>query len=114
MLLPMLLMIAQDASNLQAALAAYREKTRADVPCRATSESDEIVVCALRDADRYRVPFVERGAGRENARLREARLLDPQRTPCGQGAFLVHCGKMGVTATIDSRGAHWEQRPLAP
>ncbi|AJP74614.1 hypothetical protein TS85_17805 [Sphingomonas hengshuiensis] len=113
-MLPMLLIFAQDAMTLEAAMAAYREKTRADVPCRVTDQDDEIVVCALRNADRFRVPFVQRGAGAEDARLREARLTTPPATPCGQGAFLVHCGKVGVTVSVDSRGAHWVERPLAP
>ena len=51
MLLPLLLML-QDASPIDAAVAAYRAQTAGDVPCRVTENDDEIVVCARRDADR--------------------------------------------------------------
>ncbi|WP_448662391.1 hypothetical protein ACG3SL_17245 [Sphingomonas sp. CJ20] len=108
-----MLLLAQEVTA-DAAMAAYREKMRADVRCKESTEN-EIVVCALREADRYRVPFVERGAGREAAEVRVARLFqngDP--VPCGQGAFLVHCGKVGVTMTANATGAHLVQRPLAP
>lgn len=115
LLAPLLLLFAQDSTTVQAALAAYREKTRAEVPCRATDNQDEIVVCALRDADRFRVPFVTRSAGREDAQEREARLTTPPQVKCGQGAFLVDCGMVGVTVKASTGGGvQWVRRPLAP
>jgi hypothetical protein len=119
MLLPVLLLLAQDAS-LATALEEYREKTRADVPCRRTADESEIVVCARRDADRYRVPLITSSAGREAAGERLNYLLSSDAAgfvPCGKGAFMVKCGSVGVSATIDSGGGSHVStalRPLAP
>lgn len=119
MLLPVLLLLAQDAS-VEAALKAYREMTRADVPCKRTDDDDEIVVCARRDADHYRVPLITNDAGREASDARLQRLLSPDAAgyvPCGKGAFMAKCGSVGVGATIDSGGGtrvSTALRPLAP
>lgn len=40
-----------------AAMQAYRDKTRAIIPCKTTDDPDEVTICALREADKkYRVP----------------------------------------------------------
>jgi hypothetical protein len=114
MLLPLLLLI-QDAPALDAAVAAYRAKTAAEVPCRATEEEEEIVVCAQRHADRYRVPLTTTYNGREADGVRLARLLDTNPLPCGQGPFLVRCGAVGVGVGVSLGGGpvHYIERPLA-
>ena len=106
MLLPVLLLLAQDAS-VETALKEYREKTRADVPCRRAADENEIVVCALRDADRFRVPLITSSAGREASGERLNTLLSSDAAgfvPCGKGAFMVRCGSVGVGVTVDSGG----------
>jgi len=117
MLLPLLLLLAQDAS-LETAIKEYREKTRADVPCSRTADDNEIVVCARRDADHYRVPLITSSAGREASGQRLNYLLSSDAAgfvPCGKGAFMVHCGSVGVGMTVDSGGrARLSERPLAP
>lgn len=102
--------------SVDAAIADYRERTSIDRPCRRGSDDREVVVCALRKADRYRVPFVTSSAGAEAAAVRLDRLLpeDPAASPCGEGAFTVRCGMVGasVTAGFDGR-VRTVQRPLA-
>lgn len=117
MLLLGLLLIAQDA-GLGAVIKDYREKTRAEVPCAGPQDDNEIVVCARRDADRYRVPLVTASAGREASGERLNYLLSSDAAgfvPCGKGAFMVRCGSVGVGVTMDSGGGmRTSERPLAP
>lgn len=119
MLLPVLLLLAQDGS-LDSAIREYREKSRADVPCTRTADENEIVVCARRDADRYRVPLVTNSAGREASGERLKTLLSPDAAgfvACGKGAFMAKCGSVGVGVTVDGGGgthASTAYRPLAP
>jgi hypothetical protein len=108
------LLIAQDAPNLAAAIARTREQTRAETPCRQAAGEEEVVICARRAADRYRLPLVTHSAGKEAAEVRVARLLDTAPPPCGEGAFLVKCGAVGVSASISARGVRTALRPLAP
>ena len=113
MLLPLLL-LAQEAPAVTAAIAAYREKTAGEVPCRSTEDDGEIVVCALRDADRYRVPFVAPSA-QELPDQRVARLVGGRTEPdCGQGAFMAHCGFVGASVSVGGRGLQWVRREPAP
>lgn len=118
MLLPMLLLLAQQ--NVVSALVAdYRTRTQAEIPCRTPGDESEIVVCSRREADRYRVPFVAPNPGRDSDAARLGRLIgDPAQqgfTPCGQGAFTVRCGKVGVTATMRFDGkVKTQRRALAP
>jgi hypothetical protein len=113
-----LLLIAQQ-SSVSAAVADYRAATRAEVPCRAPSDDGEIIVCSRREADRYRVPFVAANLGRDSDAARLNRLIgDPAQqgiTPCGEGAFTVKCGSVGLTATMGFDGkVKMQQRELAP
>ncbi len=117
MLLPILLMLQQ--STVAAALADYRSQTQAEVPCRAPSDQSEIVVCSRREADRYRVSFVAPNLGRDSDAARLNRLIgDPLQqgiTPCGEGAFTVKCGAVGLTATMGMDGStRLQRRELAP
>jgi len=91
----------QAQDRVAALVAEYREHTRVAPRCDAEKRrDDEIVVCADRVADRrYRVPFVTINP-RDSIPLRTAALLDEHRAPCGEGAFLVRCGKVGVSATL--------------
>jgi hypothetical protein len=115
LLMSMMLLAAQDA-DLAKAVSKAREMTRADVPCRANAESDEIVVCARRDADRYRVPLVLNASPANSVPLERATLLEQRgRLPCGQGAFTAQCGSMvGVSVSVGANGVHYVRRELAP
>lgn len=98
----MLFFAAQESDRVAALMAAYRERTRVAPRCNdARRRDDEIVVCSDREADRrYRVPFVPPVRARDSVPMRTAALLDEHRAPCGEGAFLVRCGKAGVSATM--------------
>lgn len=115
LLMSMMLLAAQDA-DLAAAVSKAREMTRADRPCRADADSDEIVVCARRDADRYRVPFVLSANPANSVPAQTAELLEERgRLPCGQGAFTAQCGGMvGVSVTVGANGVRYVRRELAP
>lgn len=115
MLLSMLMLAAvQDPDAVEDALAQYRERTRGDVACRRSADPDEIVVCAARDADRYRVPFVLSGSARDSIPLQTERLTrDYAAVECGQGAFIVNCGSVGVSVTVGATGIRWNRRELA-
>lgn len=98
------------------AIAQWRERSRAEIPCERSRDPNEIVVCALRDADAYRVPFVSVGHARDNVPARTTELLeDHVRLPCGQGAIIADCGEFfGVSMTVGADGAtQFEHRPLA-
>lgn len=104
---------------VSAVLADYHTRTQAEIPCRSSTDESEIIVCSRREADRYRVPFVAPNLGRDSDGARLNRLIgDPAQqgiTPCGEGAFTVRCGKVGVTATIGFDGkVKMQQRELAP
>ena len=113
MLLPLLL-LAQEGSAIDAAIAEYRAKTAGDVQCKVADDADEIVVCGLREADRYRVPFVP-PSRQELPDQRVNRLVGGRTEPeCGQGAFMAHCGSVGATVSVGGRGLKWVRRELAP
>lgn len=106
LLLSVMLLAAQDGDQVAASMSNYRVMTRADVPCERPNDSDEIVVCGAREADKYRVPFVS-ASGRDSVPLRTSTLTrDYQRMECGQTAFTAQCGSMfGVSATISADGS---------
>jgi len=108
-----LLAAAQDTDLVTAAVDNTRALTRADVPCERPNDGEEIVVCANRDADRYRVPFVSTRS-RDSVPLRTGYLTQDFGAPaCGNGAFLLNCGAVGVTATFSSDGSTTVRRELA-
>ena len=113
MLVPVLILL-QEVTSVDAAMANYREKTRAEVPCRRPDGDAEVVVCARRQADRYRVPLVSSsGSGPLDAR--EKRLVGQRIEPeCGQGAFMARCGAVSVGVSVSAAGVRYAQRPLAP
>ena len=115
-MLPILLLLPGDPAATT--FAEYRAKTRASLSCLATQETGEVVVCALRNADQYRVPFTTIVAGdpkREGVDAERERYF-AKTTPCqDMGPFLIGCGKVGVTATVGARGVRFEtERELAP
>ena len=101
----LLLAGAQDSDRVSAAMAQSRDLTHASTRCRTPKGDDEITVCARRDADRYRIPPTP--APRDSVPDRVARLTeDHGRERCGQGAFTVHCGKVGAGVSVSfGRGA---------
>ena len=115
LLLSMMLLIgAQDGDQVGAAVTNYRTMTRADVPCERPKADDEIVVCGAREADKYRVPFVSAGRGRDSVPARTAYLTqDFGKSSCGTGAFLKDCGAVGVSVTLGFDGSTMVKRELA-
>ena len=115
LLLSMMLLIGgQDGDQVDSAVTNYRTLTRADVPCERPKKDDEIIVCGAREADKYRVPFVSAGRTRDSVPARTAYLTqDFGATACGQGAFMVRCGGVGVSMTIGSDGQTTVKRELA-
>lgn len=91
-----------------------RELTRAEVPCEKPADKDEVVVCALRRADRLRVPFVPILA-EDRVPFETERLLKKQMPDCGTvSAFFADCGMVGVTASVGGNGASVKPRTPAP
>ena len=115
LLLSMMLLVAvQDGDQVESAVTNYRQLTRADVPCERPRGDDEIVVCGAREADKYRVPFVSAGRTRDSVPARTAYLTtDFGATECGQGAFMVRCGAVGVSMTVGFDGQTVVKRELA-
>lgn len=119
-----LLSLMVQSVSVEAGVAVYRERTRADVACRAPSDSDEVIVCGRRDADKYRVPFLvyEAGDRRHLGVPAERNALIHDQTPCeSRGPFLIGCGAVGVGASTRFGGAGagpvsfgTQMRPLAP
>ena len=104
---------------LQAApdvLAEYRARTSATIACKTTETRDEIVVCALREANkRYRVPFVTARAV-DNIPFQTDRVLEDVMFQCGvSGPFLAQCkGMVGVTVSAGFDGKIVRRREPAP
>lgn len=106
-----------DDSRILAAIDRARAATTAEIPCHADPDEDEIVICARRDADRFRAPIVTVTPG--DPRAVDAwgerhRLLAVPQLPCGIGAFLSGCGSVGVSASTRTGVSTGQLRPLAP
>jgi hypothetical protein len=115
LLMSMLLLAgAQDADPVQAVLADYHALTAVTVRCRKPQSDDEIVVCSRRKADNYRVPLVLSASPQNSVPLQTATLLDEHRPPCGEGAFLVRCGSVGVSVSTNGTSVHYVRREKAP
>lgn len=103
--------------RILAAIDRARAATTVETPCRAGADEDEIVVCARRDADRFRAPIVTATPG--DPRAVDAwgerhRLLAVPQLPCGIGAFLSGCGSVGVSVSTRTGVSAGQLRPLAP
>jgi hypothetical protein len=97
----------------------YRRLTTVEPPCNRDPQGSEIVVCARRDADRYRVPLTgifEPGDPKAETLMGERERLQHITTPCDQrGPFLIDCGMVGVSvSTAIGGGGGIKYRPLAP
>ena len=114
MMLAALLILLQSAPD--DALAIYREKTAAGPHCAADADRDEVMVCGRRDADRYRVPLVERDPAdpkNEGVPMERERMLARTSNCEEKSIFLIGCGKAGVS--VGTGGFHLAgERPLAP
>ncbi len=100
-------------------LATYRKLTAVEPPCNRNPQGNEIIVCARRDADRYRVPLTgvfETGDPRAETLMGERERLQHIMTPCDKrGPFLVDCGMIGVSVNTAIGGdGGIRYRPLAP
>ena len=98
-------------------MATYRARTAAERACVVDRDSTDITICGMRQADRYRVPFVAREPGDpaiQDVPAERERLLY-RRTPVQElSPFLVGGGMAGVhVSTRDGVGAG-EARKLAP
>lgn len=112
----LLLALAFQSGTHDDAMAAYREKTRAIIPCEATADPDEVTICALREADkRYRVPFITVRAA-DNIPFQTEKALEDVTFQCGvTGPFLTQCGGMvGVTVGVGFDGKVVRKREPAP
>ena len=114
----LLLVVMAQQANVDAAMAQYRVATRAEYRCEPNADGGEIVVCALRGADQYRVPFLEPTPGDPkivDAIGERAKLVNVVPITCGLSTSFEGCGKIGVTATASSRGVGLSKpRPIAP
>lgn len=112
-----LLAMVQDDGHVAEMMARARSATQVLQPCRRDAEPDEIVVCAGRNADRYRVPLSTAPADGDpkavDALGERERLLRVPQGACGTGAFLQNCGFVGVTASTRRGGSVGAPRPLA-
>jgi hypothetical protein len=83
---------------------------------RRPADDAAIVVCARRDADRYRVPLVSTVRPGSTPERIEQMVTGPiGEARCGQGPFMVHCGSVGVKMRVGSDGkARYVRRELAP
>lgn len=113
-MLAALLILAQTSAD--DAMARYRAKTAAGPRCGAAVDPGEVTVCGRRDADRYRVPLIERDAGdpkNEGVPAERERMLARTSNCEEKTIFLVGCGMTGVS--VGTGGFHLKgERPLAP
>ncbi|KQN86804.1 hypothetical protein ASE90_05775 [Sphingomonas sp. Leaf67] len=112
-----LLAMVQDDGRAAAMIARARSLTQVAQACRADADTDEIVVCARRNADRFRVPLSTPPADGDpravDALGERERLLAVPQPSCGTAAFLQGCGFVGVTASTRRGGSIAAPRPLA-
>ncbi len=113
----LLLALAQDDGAAAAMVARARAATQVLEPCRTNADPDEIVVCAARTADRYRVPLSTPPAAGDSRAVdalgERERLLAVPGPSCGTSAFLQNCGFVGATASTRRGGSISAPRPLA-
>jgi hypothetical protein len=109
-----LLMLLQSVPD--EALVRYRAKTAAGPRCATAADPAEVTVCGRRDADRYRVPLIERDPAdpkNEGVPMERERLFARTSNCEEKSVFLVGCGKAGVS--VGTNGFHLAgERPLAP
>lgn len=115
-MLGLVLIIAAQAADAEAALAHYRAVTAAAPHCHIDLNTTDVTVCGRRNADRYRLPLIEHTAGDpkyQGAPLERERLL-ARTTNCQEKTiFLVGCGMVGMSVGTGGVTLGGE-RPLAP
>jgi len=103
-------------STPDSAMVQYREKTAVGPRCAAAKDPGEVTVCGRRDADRYRVPLIERDPAdpkNEGVPMERERMLARTSNCEEKSIFLIGCGKAGVS--VGTGGFHLAgERPLAP
>lgn len=113
-----LMLLLQTTPSAAALIAETRALTRATTECRMQRDGDDIVVCARRDADRWRVPYLIPTPGdpkAEDAPGDTERLI-ARPNACAEMRLMAYgCGMAGVSATAGARGVGVHTlRPLAP
>lgn len=106
---------AMPGTETLAALEVHHRLTSVEPRCR-QAVGDEIVVCGRREADRYRVPLIERDPGdpRGETLMGERERIQNKTTPCQQrGPYLVGCGMVGVSVSTTIGRDGIKYRPLA-
>ncbi|GAA0311958.1 hypothetical protein GCM10009087_22600 [Sphingomonas oligophenolica] len=118
-MLGLLLIIAGQSADVDAALAHYHAVTAVGPRCGAAANPSDVVVCARRGADRYRVPLIEYDAGNpknQGVPAERERMLARTSNCREKSVFLVGCGSVGVgtRATFGPDGIQGARvRPLA-
>ncbi|WP_374944457.1 hypothetical protein [Sphingomonas sp.] len=110
-MLPLLMLIAAPDDAL---LAIARERLAAERRCTVDADSTDITVCGLRQADRFRVPFVVHDPGDpryETVAAERARLQAPTNPVRELSPFLVGGGMAGVSVGIGSDGSVTARKP---
>ncbi|WP_294261809.1 hypothetical protein [uncultured Sphingomonas sp.] len=117
-MLALMLMIQAAPVDAARLVAEARFLTRAIVECRQSREGEAITVCARRDADKWRVPFVtpDPGAIDPDDVPRERSKLIARPNNCTEMKLMAYeCGMAGASMTSGNRGTRFEApRPLAP
>ena len=119
-MLGLVLIMAAQAADAEAALAQYHKVTAVGPRCGAAENPNDVVVCARRGADRYRLPLIEYDAGspkRQDVPGERERMLARTSNCQEKSLFLVGCGQVGVSAKagFGPDGIHGARlRPLAP
>ncbi|GGB36908.1 hypothetical protein GCM10011380_27870 [Sphingomonas metalli] len=115
-MLPLLMLML--ATEPEAMVDTARRLTAADPGCRKSADSTDITVCGLRNADRFRVPFVGYDPGdprAESVSGERNRLLAKTDNCQERRAILVGCGFVGAHMTTSARGTSVTgARKLAP
>lgn len=116
MLLAVALMAGQAAFDPDAAIAHYRDATRATIRCD-SDHPDDVLVCGRRVADRWRMPLVtlDRDDPKNMPVMVERERLLARTNNCqDMSPFLVGCGKVGVGISTSGGVALLGEGPLAP
>jgi hypothetical protein len=119
LLIPLAVAFAGPALATDDPMTTYRKLTTVEPPCNREPQGNEIIVCARRDADRYRLPLsglFEPGDPKTEGLMGERERLQHITTPCDErGPFLIGCGAVGlsVSTAIGGEGGI-KYRPLAP
>lgn len=107
-----LALVAQSASaqplSAPTALERYQKLVSVSPDCQKRASHDEIVVCANRDADKYRLPLLvtrEEGDPRGETSVEERKRLQNITTPCQDyNFFLSGCGMVGASISTSIGG----------